>query len=78
MPMRRLWNAALGAVAQSAGVKCAGFGPALESQMLEQRAAEADVGGSRGKSSRPLTPLFAVEFFEGGVGFELSVLFRAR
>src|SRR5580704_1899039 len=42
--------------------------------MLEERTAQADTGGARGKQTSPLTPLFAVKFFESGVGFQLLFL----
>src|ERR1700689_4988162 len=65
----------LGAVTQGAVVEFAGFGPAFESQMFEERAAEPNARGTSRKNSRPLTPLLAVEFFESGMGFELLLFF---
>ena len=60
----------LGAVAQGAVVEFPGCRPALESEMLEERAARAEAGGARGKRFAPVAPLLAVELFESGVGFE--------
>jgi len=61
----------LGAVAQGAVVQFAGFGPAFEREMFEQRAAQAKVGGPRRQRSAPLPPFLAVELFARGVLFEL-------
>src|SRR5580704_5769032 len=49
-------------ITQSATVECVGGRPALQSQMLEERAAGADPGSASGKSLAPLPPLFPVEF----------------
>jgi len=55
-------------------VKFAGCGPALESQVFEKRAAQPHPGRTRGKRAAPLTPLFAVEFFESRLSFVLLFL----
>ncbi len=65
----------LGAVAQGAVVKRAGCGPALEGEMLEERAAWSETGGARGKRFAPVAPLLAVELFESAMGFELLLAF---
>lgn len=67
----------LGAVAKGAVVEFASFRPALEGQMLEECAAWPKARGPRGKRLAPGTPLFAVEFFESGLGFVLLLLFAA-
>src|ERR1700733_344728 len=66
---------ALGAVTQGAAVQGIGFGPALQSKMLEEGAAQPDRCRTCGKSPAPLAPLFAVEFFESCFNFVLLLQF---
>lgn len=65
----------LRAIAKCAVVKVAGFGEALERQVLEQSIAGAEVGGAGGKRLAPLAPLFLVEIGESGLGFVLLFAF---
>src|ERR1700691_6207200 len=65
----------LGTVAQSAVMQLATFGPMLQSEVFEERAAQANAAGPDGQRFAPLAPLFAVEIFEYGLGFVLLLVF---
>ena len=77
MPMRRRVKRDLGAIAQGAIVQFAGFGPALQSEMLEQRAAQPDTRGAHaGRDLLHCRHCLRVEFFERGI--ELRAFVPAR
>src|SRR5258708_39764887 len=64
-------------VAQSASVEFTGGSPPFEGEVVEYGASRPDVGGARGQGLAPLTPLFAVEFIEGGAGLIFLLIFAA-
>ena len=67
----------LRAVAEGAIVQLASLGPALQGEVLEERAAGADAGRTRGKRVAPAAPLLAVEFFQRSMSFTLLFLLAA-
>ena len=65
----------LGPVAQGAIVQFARGRPALQSKMLEHRAARPDARRTQRQGLAPLPPLLAVEFFERRASFALLLSF---